>query len=185
LIPDYQYNSSLFAVKDRISLQDFPGAFFSLPTTAQVGPQMNSGLTDTETLIPFMKGHNSVCWNANGIFLSTNNGAAGRRPHGVTNTSISALACSFESLCADNAFNYPPQRQLAAGSGFRYIVEYVCRRFGDVRHEFFAGMGYQSGILRSTNNGTSWTLLDSGVTIFLSLVLPYPVRTSSRKRTIC
>ena len=60
---------------------------------------MNTGLTDTNINTLAVKGTNLFAGTANGIFLSTDNGASWTPANtGVTNTSISALGVFGSNL---------------------------------------------------------------------------------------
>ena len=144
---------------------------------------MNSGLTDTIINTLAVKGTNLFAGTANGIFLSTNNGASWTAAStGVTNTSISALGVFGSNLFAgDNGI------QLSTNNGNSWLTvdsgvpsnSYVSL-LSMSGANLFAGMRFSKRHPSFNEQRHELDFVgfrsDESLT---SLVLPYPARISS------
>lgn len=163
-------DTNLFAATDH-------GVYLSTNNGASWGAA-NSGLATNEVNCFAIMGTNLFAGTYNGIYLSTNNGTSWTAiDSGLTNTGVTAFA-----VCGSNIFagttggvflstnNGTNWTEVSSGlpdtANVPDVSALAVSPNGVSGTNLFAGLsgGFYSGVYLSTNNGASWTAVNSGLT---------------------
>jgi hypothetical protein len=133
---------------------------------------VNNGL-DTNVLSLAISGTNLFAGTYDGIFLSTNSGESWTEA-GLTGVSVLSLAVSGTNLIAGSSSIFFSTNNgtswTVAGTGFPGFLQTACYSLVVSGTNSFATFGptyfipFRSGLMLSTNNGTSWTVVDTSFT---------------------
>ena len=158
----------------RISLPGLGNGVFLSTNNGTSWTAASTGLTNYFCHGSCRLRHESLCRDyGGGVFLSTNNGTSWTAVNtGLTNTYVT-VSCRqrHESLCRDlwrRCLSFHQQRHKLDCSQYRLDEHFLSMLLPSPARISLPGLG--GGVFLSTNNGTSWTAVNTGLTNTYCLV---------------